>query len=188
MNRGSMRLAALLASTALVFVAVCGAEQSGDSTEAPPGPTVGPTTAPSATATPSAVTSLREVNFEETALAGPLIDAAGGGEVPNERVEFLDLIGGDGIEEAVVVVESGGTLGDLAAGVFVLIQGQPQLVQVIETAGRIEVRLDLVVAIEGVWASDDPQCCPSQLRETSYRWDGARFITITEQVVSNPGQ
>ena len=188
MNRGLMRLAALWASTALLFMAACGAEQNSDPTEAPPNPTANSTAAPSATATPFAVASLREVNFEEAALAGPLIDAAGGGEVPNERVEFLDLIGDDGIEEAVVIVESGGTLGDLAAGVFALIEGQPQLVQVIETAGRIEVRLDLVVAIEGVWASDDPQCCPSQLRETSYQWDGARFIAITEQVVTNSGQ
>jgi hypothetical protein len=58
-------------------------------------------------------------------------------------------------------------------------------VQFIPVAGRIEVRFDLVVAIEGVWADGDPQCCPSRLRETSYQWDGARFVAITEQVVPN---
>lgn len=130
---------------------------------------------------------MRDVEFDEPGLIGPLIDAAGGGEVPVERIEYVDLIGDDDVEEAVVVVESGGTLGDLGAGVFTLIDGQPELVQFIETAGRIEIRLDdLIVAIEGVWAADDPQCCPSELRETSYQWDGARFVAITEQVVPNP--
>jgi hypothetical protein len=152
------------------------------------------TTTPTATATASATgtsapaASLREVDFSDPALVGPLIDAAGGGEVPVERIEFVDLIGNDRIEEAVVVVESGGTLGDLGAGIFSVIEGRPELVQFIATAGRVEVRQDLVVTIEGVWAADDPQCCPSELLETSYQWDGARFAVLTEQVVPNPGE
>ena len=122
---------------------------------------------PSATAspTPSQISTLHEVDFSVVEIAGLLINAAGGGEVLRERVQFLDLTG-DGVEEAVVVVESGGTLGDLGAGVFALIDGQPELVQFIPTAGRIEVRLGLVVAIEGVPSAGDAQCCPSQLRET----------------------
>ena len=178
----------LLASMLIVAAlsAACGSDEPATTT---PVPTDSSTAAPSTTAPPQPnVASLREVGFEAPTLIGPLIDAAGGGEVPPERVQFLDLIGGDGIDEALVVVESGGTLGDLGAGVFALIDGQPELVQFIATAGRIEVRLGLVVAIEGVWAADDPQCCPSQLRETSYRWDGARFAALTEQVVPNPDQ
>ena len=39
-------------------------------------------------------------------------DEAGGGEVVAERIRFADLVGDDGVEEAFVIVESGGTLGD----------------------------------------------------------------------------
>ncbi len=182
-----MRRALVVLIAALpLFVLPCGGDDGGT-------PTASSTIASTSTvaaivaATPVApVASLRDVAFDDLGLAGPLIDAAGGGEVPLERVEFHDLLGGDGIEEAVVVVESGGSLGDLGVGVFVLIEDAPELVQFIGTAGRIEVRLGLVVTIEGVWGADDPQCCPSQLRETSYQWDGARFVAITEQVVANP--
>lgn len=178
-------LASLFAGL-LLFAVACGGGEDGT-----PSPISTAASTSIATATVGAtqiapVSSLREVAFDDPALVGPLIDAAGGGGVTGERVEFHDLVGGDGIEEAVVIVESGGTLGDLGAGVFALLDGAPQLVQFIATAGRIEVRLGLVVTIEGVWESDDPQCCPSQLRETSYQWDGARFVAITEQVVPNP--
>lgn len=165
----------------LAFVA-CGDGQQPEATT-----TATPTIAPAASETAvSPVDSLREVDFADPSLQGPLIDAAGGGEVPLKRIEFHDLIGNDGVEEALVTVESGGTLGDLGAGIFALIDGEPELVQFVETAGRVEVRLDLVVTIEGVWAPADAQCCPSQLHETSYQWDGARFVAITDQVVPAP--
>jgi len=182
-----MRRALLLAiSSALVATVIaCGdGELPGTATESP-SPTASPTAAPSATV-PGAVASLREVDFTDSSIAGPLIDAAGGGEVRAERVQFRDVVAHDGVDEAIVIVESGGTMGDLGAGVFTLVEGQPTLVQFIATAGRIELRLDLVVAIEGVWAANDPQCCPSQLHEVSYQWDGARFTAITDQVVPNP--
>ena len=183
-ERLRMRRLLLLVSAAIVLVAACGDDELADPTSSSPTPAP-----PSATAspTPSQISTLHEVDFSVVEIAGLLINAAGGGEVLRERVQFLDLTG-DGVEEAVVVVESGGTLGDLGAGVFALIDGQPELVQFIPTAGRIEVRLGLVVAIEGVPSAGDAQCCPSQLRETSYQWDGARFAVITEQVVPNTSQ
>lgn len=183
-ERLTMRRALLLAPLLLLVAAACG--DGGSDPTATPTPTSSPTATSTSMAPPLGVASLHEVDFTDPGLVGPLIDAAGGGEVPVGRIVFLDLIGNDDVEEAVVVVESGGTLGDLGAGVFALIEGQPELVQFIATAGRIELRLDLVVSIEGVWGDDDAQCCPSQLRETSYQWDGARFAAITEQVIPNP--
>ena len=121
-------------------------------------------------------------------MAGPLIDVAGGGEVTAERVHFADLVGEDGVDEAFVIVESGGTLGDVGVGVYVLEGGQAVMKQFIQTAGRVEFRLDLVVTLEGIWADDDAQCCPSELLERSYQWDGRQFAVITEQVVLNPSQ
>src|SRR5690606_6022862 len=98
---------ALVAALALVLGA-CG--DGG----ADPTPTSTPAT-PVAAATPPG--SLRAVDFEDPAVAAELIDRARGGEVHQERVTFGDLIPG-GAEEAVVVVESGGTMGDIGAGVY----------------------------------------------------------------------
>jgi hypothetical protein len=172
-------------ATAILVMLAVGLAACGGGDDPTPSPTASMTGTPTPATAAGPLTSIRDAPFEDPALVGPLIDAAGGGQVPVERVEFHDLIGNDGVEEAVAIVESGGTMGDLGAGIFALDDGHARLVQFIPVAGRIEVRFDLVVAIEGVWADGDPQCCPSRLRETSYQWDGARFVAITEQVVPN---
>jgi len=177
-----MRGAVVFAALGALLVSAC----TGDDEGATPEPTVNGTV--EVTATPRPLASLREADFTNPGLVGALVDAAGGGEVVPERVHYADLVGGDGVEEAFVVVESGGTLGDLGVGVYFLEGGQPVLRQFIQTAGRVEFRLGLVVTLEGVWAADDAQCCPSELRETSYEWDGQEFAAITEQVVPNPSR
>lgn len=177
-----MRAAAFLIPLLVLLGAAC----TGDDDEPTPEATVEPTA--SATPTLEPIESLREADFGAPELIGPLIDAAGGGEVVPERIRFADLAGDDGVEEAFVIVESGGTMGDLGVGVYVLEGGQAVLRQFIQTAGRVEFRLDLVVTSEGIWAADDPQCCPSELLERSYQWDGEQFAVITEQVVQNESQ
>jgi hypothetical protein len=174
-----MHAAVFLIPLLVLVAAAC----TGDDDEPTPVPTV--ERSASATPTLEPIESLREADFSAAELIGPLIDAAGGGEVVPERIRFADLVGDDGVEEAFVIVESGGTLGDLGVGVYVLEGGQAVLQQFIQTAGRVEFRLDLVVTSEGIWATDDPQCCPSELLERSYQWDGAQFVVITEQVVRN---
>ena len=131
------------------------------------------------------VDSLREVDFEALPVAAALINRAGGGEVHAERVVFEDLTG-DEREEAVVVVESGGTAGDLAVAIYRLQESRPLLALFAKTAGRVEVRLGLVVTSEGVFAADDARCCPSQLRERSYGWRDGEFVLLYDQNVDNP--
>ncbi|MDP6606004.1 MAG: hypothetical protein QF664_07100 [Dehalococcoidia bacterium] len=175
-------LAMLVVLAGALLLSGCGASD-------PPAPraTASPTTAApaGATALPGAgAVSLREVDFASPAVAADLINRAGGGEVNVNRVVYEDLTG-DGREEAVVVVESGGTAGDLAVAVYRLTPGGAALVMFERLGGRVEVRLGLVVTQEGVYADDDARCCPSRLRERAYGWRDSAFTLISEQVVDN---
>ena len=187
----------LLPFVPLAGLVVAIAASCSDSAEAPTVvPTATSTAIPTATATatrmvtptatPLTVDSVREIDFTDPLVIGPLIDAAGGGEVSAERVVYEDLTG-DGVEEAVVIVESGGTQGDIGFGVYSVDEDSIATLAFSERArGRVEVRVGVIVAIEGVFAAGDAECCPSQLREVTYRWDGSGFSQVSEQVIDNP--
>lgn len=175
----SVRGALTLATALIAFSAVaCGGSNN---------LTLTPTASPTTTASPasSPVTSLRETVFSAPAIAGELIAQAGGGEVRAESVIFAQLIAG-GPEEAIVIVDSGGTAGEIGAGVYRLVEGRPQLARFFSYNGRLLVNRELIVIREGVYATGDAQCCPSQLHEVTYQWDGASFAVTTDQVVPNP--
>lgn len=99
-----------------------------------------------------------------------------------ERVSYHDLTG-DGREEAVVVVESGGTAGDIAVAVYTLVDGAPELLWFQRLGGRVEVRLGLVVTLEGVYEAGDPRCCPTRVWERAYGWRDGGFALLSEQLV-----
>jgi hypothetical protein len=156
------------------------------STAATATPTMTATRTATATATPLTVDSVRDLDFTDPLVIGPLIDAVGGGEVSAERVVYEDLTG-DGVEEALAIVESGGTQGDIGFGVYSVDENNVATLAFFEQArGRVEVRVGVIVAIEGVFAAGDAECCPSQLREVTYRWDGSGFSQVSEQVIDNP--
>lgn len=173
----SARAGPILALLALALIAACNASA--------PSPASRPTVPASASPAAAAAGSLREFNFESEAFVAELLARAGGGEVHAERVQLEDLTG-DGREEAVVVVESGGTAGDIGVAVYGWVEGAPDLLLFRPLAGHAEVRLGLVVIQEGVYAVGEPQCCPSRLREFVYGWREGRFTLVSEQVVDNP--
>ena len=139
--------------------------------------------AAAATAAPT-FDSLRDVDFEAPAFVAALVDRAGGGEAHAERVSYHDLTA-DGREEAVVVVESGGTAGDIAVAVYTLVEGAPELLWFQRLGGRVEVRLGLVVTLEGVYDAGDARCCPARVRERAYGWRDGGFALVSEQVVES---
>ena len=168
--RASGWLLATLAACALaLLLASCG--DDGDEADPPGAPATG--------------ASLREVDFTDAALAAELINRAGGGEIVPERTVFEDL-DGDGVEEAVVIVESGGTAGDLAAGIFRSTADGPELAYFAQSGGRVEVRVGVVIFQSGIWGPDDPGCCPSQLREVGVGWNGDAFVELSDQIVDAP--
>ena len=179
--RGVFPLAVAL--LALLLAAACGASVQPSPAASPAAPTAAST--PPGPAAP--LRSLRDFDFSSPDFVAGLLTRAGGGEVHRERVQFEDLTA-DGREEAVVVVESGGTAGDIGVAVYGLLEGAPQLLFFQRLAGHVEVRLGLVVIQEGVYAEGEAECCPSQLRELAYGWMGGKFTLISEQVVENPRQ
>jgi hypothetical protein len=181
--------AALLVAFVLVATA-CGSAVL-ESTPTPTAtPTATSTPTPTPTPTPDPADDVRSIDFTDAAVIGPVIDQFGGGHIERERIAYTDMTG-DGVDEAVVIVESGGTMGDLGAAIFGVEDGQARLIQVIEGGGRMEVLFadvgfGVLRMLEAAPEPGDPLCCPSKLRETVYEWDGDEFTVVTEQLIDNP--
>lgn len=185
-GRAMRRLLVLAATLGAAVLVACG----GSDEPAPaPTPTASPTTTAAATSTQS-VTDIRSLDFTNPALLGPIVDHFGGGEIEPRRIAYTDMTG-DGAEEAIVFVESGGTAGDLGACVVTLDGGAHVVLGYVDAGGHVELRFPeagggVIVAQEGVYEPGDAQCCPSSLRERTYRWDGDTFAVVSDQVVANP--
>lgn len=186
-TRRALTMVALTVAAAL-SLAVCATDRD------TPTPTTTPTATPLATSTtmPSTGTirSAEEIDFSDVSVIGPLIDHFGGGEIQPARIEYVDLTD-DGQTEAFVVVESGGTMGDLGAALVGVEEGRPRVLGYVEAGGRIELRFPevgggVVVATEGAWEPGDALCCPSSLQERTYEWQDRAFVLVDEQVVDNP--
>jgi nitrous oxide reductase accessory protein NosL len=164
----------------------------GRSEQTSPTPTVTGTVSPTATGSPSGDGDIRAVDFTDPGVTAAVIRSLGGGEVNPDRITYADFTG-DGAEDAVVVIESGGTMGDLGAALFTMQAGAPRLLGTVEHGGRVEVRFaetgrGLIASITGSYAAGDPQCCPSRLHERVYQWTGDRLELITDQEVPNPNR
>jgi hypothetical protein len=109
-----------------------------------------------------------------------------GGEVDRDEIVFVDLTE-DGVDEAIVPVSSGGTLGTLAVFVFTADEGgvRPVLQAAPLGTGGIAFSIEdgVLVTTEGVYGPDDPQCCPSQLVRRSYAWNGETLVVDEEETV-----
>lgn len=123
--------------------------------------------------------------------ARKLLDQLGSGKVDKPATLYADLTG-DRREEAVVPVTSQGTLGNIAYLVLRLDSGKPEVVltRTLDktSASGLQMSVDDGVLLEtrGVYGPEDPFCCPSQLRETTFHWDGSRLQVEAETLVQQP--
>ena len=175
----SLALVSLFLVSLTVFA--CSTKKS-----APPGAT--PTTAP----TPADATAIRGVDFASVPAVAALVSQFAG-QVDNHAVVYADLTG-DGREDAVVPIASGGTMGNVAYVVLMLRNGRaaPILTRTVDKASRSGLQMNVVdgrlVESVGEYGPEDPLCCPSQLRKTYFRWDGANLQVEREETVKNPNQ
>jgi hypothetical protein len=117
----------------------------------------------------------------------------GSGSVDPRAVVYADVTG-DRREEAIVPVDSGGSLGNLAYLVFTLRSGSPALVLIRtldrSSAGGLKMTVDdgSLVETAAEYGPQDAFCCPSVLKQTTFRWDGTGLQVAREERVSmTPG-
>ena len=143
-----------------------------------------------ATPTPADAAAIRSTDFAAQPAVKTLL-AQVGGELDPRAIEYTDLTG-DGREEAVVPVSSGGTLGNLAYLVFTLRGGSPNVVltRTIDKTSRSGLKMEMedgrLVELVGEYGPEDPLCCPTYLRKTYFRWDGSALQVEREEKGPNP--
>jgi hypothetical protein len=195
----------LIVAGLLVLVALTGlaAACGGGGANGASTPTVSPATEEARTATaatatvpatpgnvasPTPETSIRQEDLaDQPGLRNFL--AGAGGQVDTDRIIFVDLTG-NGVEEAVVPVSSGGEGGDIAVFVFGYeTRGLQELLRVIPENRSLSASIvdGALTVTQPVFAAGDPLCCPSQVRKTTYGWDGNHLVAADETVEPTAG-
>jgi len=179
--RPFLRLFLILLPCSLVLAAACG---SGDEEE--------PEGTPTPIPTPADFAAIRDVDFASLPETLDQLQRLGSGSVATDEVFYEDLTG-DLREDAVVPITSNGTLGNVAYLIFTLRSGVPELILTRTmdgtTASGLVMGMDDFGALTetvGLYANEDPLCCPSQLRLTTFRWDGSALQVDGEQKEDNP--
>ncbi len=149
---------------------------------------------PTLVPTPVDFDAIRDVDFESLPDTEALLQRLGSGRVATEKLTYEDLTG-DMREEAIVPITSDGTLGNIAYLVYTLQKGKPALILTRTmdrtTASGLVMGIDDFGALTetvGVYDNEDPLCCPSQLRLTTFRWDGSTLQVDGEQKQDNPNK
>lgn len=182
----------------LALAAGCGG--GGADGEATPGVSPTATTAALATTTvtatatsAAAATETRAPDIRQEDLTGQpglqQLLALSGGRVDASRITYVDLTG-EGAEEAVVPVSSGGEGGDIAVFVFGYgAGGLEELLRVMPKNGSLRGNIidGVLTIIEPVFGPGDPLCCPSHMRTTTYRWDGSNLVVAHQETVPAAG-
>jgi len=174
----------LLLVAGLVLSACGWLEEEGE--EGVPEATSSPLPEPTATTVPPAP-DIDEVDFSQVPAVEDLVEDTGGSLLPDEVI-LADLTG-DGVEEAVVPVSSGGTGGDIAYAILGYRDGDlEEILAVKPEAGRVMVSVEdgILVETQPVYAPEDPLCCPSELRHTYYRWEGEELVVDHEETETVP--
>jgi hypothetical protein len=137
------------------------------------------------------VDAIRSIDFSQDPATQDLLAKVGSGRVAQEAVLYADLTG-DQKEEAIVPITSDGTLGNVAYIVLTMSSGKPKAIltrTMDRTAGsglRMAVDGGKLKELVGVMGPSDPLCCPSELRTTTFRWDGTKLQVESETTAKQP--
>jgi hypothetical protein len=127
--------------------------------------------------TPTDAAAIRSVNFAADPAMQTALRQLGSGEVDTRGIVYTDLTG-DGREDAVVPVTSGGTAGNIAYLVYTLKNGAPQVILTRRlekgSAGGLKMSIadGKLLETAAEYGAEDPLCCPSVFKRTTFRWDG----------------
>jgi hypothetical protein len=142
---------------------------------------------------PDDALAIRAIDFQEVDELQDMIGQLGSGAVESGAIIYADLTG-DLREEAVVPVTSQGTLGNIGYVIFTLDSGKPQpiLTRTVDRSSasglQMSVEDGVLMETRGVYGPEDPFCCPSQLRQTTFQWDGSQLQVQNEETVQqDPG-
>jgi hypothetical protein len=170
----------------VAFSLACG---SGDNRPSSPDSTPTPGSIP----TPADASSIRQVDFNQNPDLQRMLSAAGSGSIERATIVYADVTG-DLREEAIVPIASGGTLGNIAYLVFGRSPSTKDGATLLLTrtadrssAGglRMSVENGRLIETAAEYGASDALCCPSVLRRTIFRWDGAKLQVEREEKVPN---
>jgi hypothetical protein len=188
MVRRTLAATLALPLLALALAIGCNGDDNGNGEPTPP-----PETPPAASPTPengdgTPTSGIRSIMLIDDPAVQELVDDTGG-EFVQADVLYVDLTD-DGAEDAVVPVSSGGTLGMIAYVVLALDgDGTRVLLREVPDAPAgftLDIEDGRLVEIAAVPGPDDPFCCPSMLRRTTWAWDGDEFVVDGVETVDNP--
>jgi hypothetical protein len=140
-----------------------------------------------ATSTPAPGPNIREVDLSQQ----PAVEALRqrlGGEVAADDILYADLTG-DGQEEAIVPISSGGTAGNLAFIVLGYRGGElVTLLSEVPAEGSVQVELEdhHLVEVLPVYGPSDTPGFPSRIKKVQYIWKDGALVVGQEEVVENP--
>ena len=188
MLRHLLVLACSLSLATAAFAMACSGGNDGGNA------TATSTTEATATAPPTPVpetpTPAPDIRLQDLTQQAGVRDflTASGGEATAESILYADVTD-DGVEEAILPIGSGGESGNIALLVYgYQPSGLTELLRVVP-----EIRLQAVVdagqliVTEPVFGPNDPIRFPSQLRVTTYEWDGSA-LAIVDQVTTSSGE
>lgn len=173
----------------LVAAALAGCGGGGGSAMTPtPARTQIATASSVATATTPSL-GIREIDLSKVDDVRALI-ASTGGQYVQTSVIYADLTN-DGVDEAIVPISSGGTMGDVAFLVLAASgSGTKTLLKEVPPGGSGGLSVAVVggqlVMTQAVYGPQDPNCCPSALRRTTYVWNGSALAVQSSKTDVNP--
>jgi hypothetical protein len=147
------------------------------------------------TPTPRDPSLIRSVDLTSDPAIQNTLRQLGSGEIALREALYTDLTG-DGLDEAVLPVTSGGTVGNIAYIVVTMPKTSPVVILTRRleqgSAGGLKMAIEtnagrpVLVETAAEYGDEDPFCCPSVMRRTSFHWDGTQLQVEREEKAPAP--